>query len=88
MLRALHAALTRELGTVATREEKLAMCSAILGRQVESSKTLTPPEAGRAIEVLGRIAAGSVAWEFDAEASANGTPVIRILYPEAPSDSS
>jgi hypothetical protein len=65
MLRALHAALTRELGTVATREEKLAMCRAIIGRPIESSKNLTRDDGAACLDMLGRIASGAVSWEFD-----------------------
>lgn len=64
-LRALHAALTRELGTVATREEKLAMLSAILGKPVESSKALTRADGYAALDYLGRVASGQAAWDMD-----------------------
>ena len=66
-LKTLHISLGRELGTVATREEKLSMLSAILGRPVESSKTLTPDEGKTAVKFLSAVANGSAAWDMDPE---------------------
>lgn len=66
-LKALHTALGKELGTVATREEKLAMLSAILNRPVLSSKDLTRAEGYEVLDVLGQMAEGTVTWQMDPE---------------------
>ena len=57
-LRALQAGLTRQLGTVATREEKHQLLEAILGRSVDTAKTLTRAEGIRALDWLGRLNTG------------------------------
>jgi hypothetical protein len=57
-LRALQAGLTKQLGTAATREEKHQVLAAILGKPVESAKDLTRAEGMKALDWLGRIAAG------------------------------
>lgn len=57
-LRALQAGLTKQLGTAATREEKHQVLEAILGKPVESAKDLTRAEGMKALDWLGRIAAG------------------------------
>jgi hypothetical protein len=66
-LKALHTALGKELGSVATREEKLAMLSAILNRPVLSSKDLTRAEGYEVLDVLGQMAEGTVTWQMDPE---------------------
>jgi hypothetical protein len=69
-LRAMHAALTRELGTASTREERLAMVSAILEHPVESTKDVTRDEAWMVLDTLASIADGSVPYAMDAETGA------------------
>jgi hypothetical protein len=67
-MRALQAGLTRELGTVATAEERHALLSAILGRDIATSKELTRAEGLRVLDVLGRFANGTLTFEADEEA--------------------
>ena len=64
-LKALHTALSRELGTAGTREEKLALLSAIVGHPVESSKALTRAEGYAALDFLARVPTGEAHWEMD-----------------------
>lgn len=66
-LKALHTALGKELGSVATRDEKLAMLSAILGKPVLSSKALTRAEGYEVLDVLAQMAEGTVTWTMDPE---------------------
>ena len=66
-LKALHTALGKELGTVATREEKLSMVGAILDKVVTSTKDLTRAEGYEVLDVLARIADGSVTYDMDPE---------------------
>jgi len=64
-MRALQASLTRELGTVATPEERHALLAAILGRPVDTSKTLTRAEGLQALDVLGQFESGALAFDID-----------------------
>jgi hypothetical protein len=64
-LRAMHAGLTRELGTVATREEKHALVAAILGKPIESTKNLTRAEGYAVLDMLSRFADGLASWQLD-----------------------
>jgi hypothetical protein len=67
LLRAVHRDLAKALGTVASREEKLAMLSAILNRPVLSSKTLTRGEGLEVVDVLGQIESGAITYDMDPE---------------------
>lgn len=63
-MKALQAGLTRELGTVATREERHALVAAILGHEVESTKTLTRADGYRVLAMFDAFDAGDAKWEF------------------------
>jgi len=65
MRRALFGAIGKALGPEATRAERLALCTAILGRPVESSNDLDPREVSRILEWLERRAAGLADWSYD-----------------------
>jgi len=69
-IRSLNTLLTRELGSAATRAERLSMLSAILGRQVESSKVMTQAEGVLASQWFDRLAEGQVAYDMDPETGA------------------
>lgn len=64
--RALFAAVGEALPD-AQREERLALCSAVLGRRVESSADLTMAEASAILRWLDDFKAGREAWQFDNE---------------------
>lgn len=82
-LKALHAGLTRELGTVATREEKQALLAAILGHPVGTTKELTRNEGYRVLDYLDRFATGAAAWKLDI---ATGAVTIVDTVDEPPDD--
>lgn len=65
MFRAMQAGLTKQLGTVATREERHELVGAILGKPIESTKDLTPEQARRVLDMLGRFDDGSASWQLD-----------------------
>jgi len=81
-LKAVQAALTAELGTVATREEKHAMLAGILDHPVESTKDLTRDEAFRVLDVIGRIQDGSMRWTPDLATGAITITDVRQPPPE------
>jgi len=62
--KAMHAGLSRELGSAATSEDRHLLLGAILGREVESSKTLTRDEGYRALSALDAFRDGEAAWEW------------------------
>ena len=70
MVQALNIMLTGQLGSAATREERLSMLSAILGRKVESSKNMTVAEGHLVRDWFGRLEAGTVAFDQDVETGA------------------
>jgi hypothetical protein len=70
MVQALNIMLTSELGSAATRDERLSMLSAILGRQVESSKTMTVAEGHLVRDWFGRLERGEVGYDMDPESGA------------------
>lgn len=65
--RAIFATIGRVLGPDADRRQRLALCAAILERPVESSNTITKREAYTLLAWLHELAAGDVAWNYDAE---------------------
>ena len=62
--RAMQAGITRELGTVATREERHALVEAIVRHPIESTKTLPRAEGYQVLDYLDRFADGDAWWEF------------------------
>jgi hypothetical protein len=78
-LRALHAGLTRELGTVATRQEKHALVAAILGHPIESTKELTREQGYAVLDMLTRFVDGSARWRLDL---ATGGMTVERIEPE------
>jgi hypothetical protein len=66
-LKAIHTLLSGQLGSAATVEEKREMLSAIVGRVVESSKSLTRSEGYRVLDYLNRFENGAASWEMDPE---------------------
>jgi len=70
MVQALNIMLTGQLGTAATRDERLAMLSAILGRKVESSKSMTVAEGRLVAQWFGRLERGEAAFDMDPDTGA------------------
>ena len=70
MVQALNIMLTGQLGSAATREERLSMLSAILGRKVESSKQMTVAEGHLVRDWFGKLEAGLVAYDMDPDTGA------------------
>lgn len=66
MRRAMFGAIGRALGGGAQRAERLALCSAILGRRVESSTDLSRPEVSAILDWLDDKAKGRTSWTYDA----------------------
>lgn len=66
-LKAVNAALTRELGTAATPEERHSMLSAITGRTITTSKDLTRAEGYSVLSFLARVASGNARYDMDPE---------------------
>lgn len=67
MLKALHTGLGKELGSVATSEEKRALVAAIIGHEIASSKNLTTTEALRVMAYLERFNDGTASWAWNTE---------------------
>lgn len=63
--RAIFGAFGRVLGPDADRTQRLALCSAILGRDVDTSNSLTEPEAYELLAWLHELASGAVSWSYD-----------------------
>lgn len=97
--RALFGAIGRFLGPRAQRAERLALCSAILGREVESSTDLGRSEITAVIRWLDGAMAGHATWTYDAEAETGRVerlplepppeptpenPVVDVPFPEHP----
>lgn len=82
-LKALHAGLTTQLGTVATREEKHALVAAIIGHPITSTKDLTRHEGYQALDYLSRFESGSALWKMDPD---TGEVTVQVLQepPEEP----
>lgn len=66
MLRALHASLGRALGrgpdAEVDRTERLRLVSAMVGRDVTTTKELDPGEARHCLDVLAAVASGGATW--------------------------
>jgi hypothetical protein len=73
MRRAMFAAIGNALGPKAQRVERLALCSAILGRQVESSTDLGRSEVSAILTWLDDRGRGLVGWEWDEESGTGRT---------------
>ena len=69
LVRAVQASLGRALGrgpdSEVDRADRLALESAIVGREITSTLDLTRPEAMRVLDVLAAIQAGEATWETD-----------------------
>jgi hypothetical protein len=63
-LKAVRAGLRRQLGTVATPEERHALLSAIVGHPVESSADLTRSEGYRVLAFFDELDEGLAGWEY------------------------
>jgi hypothetical protein len=61
---AMQTGITRELGTAATREERHALVAAIVGHEIESTKTLARDDGYRVLDWLDRFNDGDAWWEF------------------------
>jgi hypothetical protein len=68
-----------DLAPNAGREERLRLCSAIIGRTIESTDAITSREGYRLIEWLSLLKTGEADWTWD-EATNTGT-VYRIEQP-------
>lgn len=64
-LKAIHTKLGTVLGPNETREERLAIVGAIVGRELSSTNNLTRQEGYRVLDVLAAIQAGEATWETD-----------------------
>lgn len=82
-IRALFAAIGKALGPDASRAERLALCSAIVGRALESSTELNRPEVGAILDWLEEREAGRASWVWDPEA---GTGEAGRMPPPEPPD--
>lgn len=82
MRRALFGAIGRALGPNAQRAERLALCSAIVGRPVPSSTDLGPSEVSAILDWLDARARGRVTWTWDPEAEAGVIGVAGKAPPE------
>jgi hypothetical protein len=63
-LKALQAGLTRNLGTAATREERLALVEAIVGHPVDSTKDLTRADGYRVLDYFDRFTNGEATFDL------------------------
>jgi hypothetical protein len=70
LLKAVHASLTGELGSIITREERLGLLSAIVGHELSSSKELTQPEGRVVLQYLARVASGQATYDLDPDSGA------------------
>jgi hypothetical protein len=100
MRRALFGAIGRALGPHASRAERLALCSAVVSREVASSNDLGPSEVAAILDWLDSRARGRVTWTWDPEAETGAIgvaprvapeptpehPVVDVPLPEPPED--
>jgi len=84
--RALFGAIGRALGPKAQRAERLALCGAIVGREVATSNDLDGAEVSRILDWLEDYAAGRVSWIWDAEAERGAVAVAATQEPPEPDD--
>ena len=63
-LKAVRAGLRRQLGTVATPEERHALLAAIVGHEVDSSGDLTRAEGYRVLAFFDELDEGTAGWEY------------------------
>jgi hypothetical protein len=70
-LRALHAKLGEVLGSVATRSERLALCSAIVGHRIDSTNDLTRDDGYRVLSALDRIVTGEAYFTLNDDGTMN-----------------
>jgi hypothetical protein len=62
--KAMQTGITRELGSAATDEERHALVSAIVGREITTTKTLPRDDGYRVLDWLDRFNDGDAWWEF------------------------
>lgn len=95
--RALFAAIGKQLGPNAQRAERLALCSAILGRPVESSTDLGATEVSVLLDWLDAAAKGRATWAYDPDTETGRVrfvgpeptpeePIVDVPLPEPPED--
>lgn len=77
MAKAVQAGLTRQLGTVATPAERHSLLAAVLGREVETSKTMTRAEGMQFLDAASRFEDGSASWAMDPDTGAVTVTEIR-----------
>lgn len=91
--RALFGAIGRALGPKAQRSERLALCSEILGREVDTSNDLSPTEVSVILDWLDDRTKGRATWTWDAETETGVAariprdptpehPVVDVPFPE------
>jgi hypothetical protein len=96
--RALFGAIGKYLGPKAQRAERLALCSAVLGRTVDTSTDLGPSEISSLLNWLESSAQGRTSWTYDPETETGridwppgpeptpDQPVVDVPFPEPPVD--